>query len=144
MHAKQRSKRRSLHRGRRKTDQKQTKKKDPRTRKGLGANPGHRKSQNSQVGSAELRQIRLALNGGMDWWRMEWPIPESETYFSEAQVSRKMPEIPQKERFLPNFRLRNSDRRLNCLTVAQIVRVASGQNQFFADFSLEPPDCSAR
>ena len=34
-------------------------------------------------------------------------FPESEKYFSEAEISRKMPEIPQKERFLPNFRLRN-------------------------------------
>ena len=28
-------------------------------------------------------------------------------YFSEAEFFRKIPEIPQKERFLPNFRLRN-------------------------------------
>ena len=34
-------------------------------------------------------------------------FPESEKFFSEAEISRKMPEIPQKERFLPNFRLRN-------------------------------------
>ena len=34
-------------------------------------------------------------------------FPESEKYFSEAEFSRKIPEIPQKERFLPNFRLRN-------------------------------------
>ena len=34
-------------------------------------------------------------------------FPEPEKYFSEAEISRKMPEIPQKERFLPNFRLRN-------------------------------------
>ena len=34
-------------------------------------------------------------------------FPESEKLFSEAEISRKMPEIPQKERFLPNFRLRN-------------------------------------
>ena len=34
-------------------------------------------------------------------------FPESEKYFSEAEISRKMPEIPQKERFSPNFRLRN-------------------------------------
>ena len=32
-------------------------------------------------------------------------FPESEKYFSDAEISRKMPEIPQKERFLPNFRL---------------------------------------
>ena len=52
---------------------------------------------------------RLALSGGMDWWRMEWPcsMRESEKYFSEAEFSRKIPEISQKERFLPNFRLRN-------------------------------------
>ena len=34
-------------------------------------------------------------------------FPESEKYFSEAEFYRKIPEIPQKERFLPNFRLRN-------------------------------------
>ena len=34
-------------------------------------------------------------------------FPESEKYFSEAEICRKIPEIPQKERFLPNFRLRN-------------------------------------
>ena len=34
-------------------------------------------------------------------------FPESEKYFSEAEISRKIPEIPQKERFSPNFRLRN-------------------------------------
>ena len=32
--------------------------------------------------------------------------PESEKYFSEGEFSRKIPEIPQEERFLPNFRLR--------------------------------------
>ena len=34
-------------------------------------------------------------------------FPESEKYFSEAEISRKILEFPQKERFLPNFRLRN-------------------------------------
>ena len=34
-------------------------------------------------------------------------LPEPEKYFSEAEISRKISEIPQKERFLPNFRLRN-------------------------------------
>ena len=34
-------------------------------------------------------------------------FPESEKYFSEAEICREIPEIPQKERFLPNFRLRN-------------------------------------
>ena len=35
-------------------------------------------------------------------------FPESENYFSEAEISRKMPEIPQKERFPSKiFRLRN-------------------------------------
>ena len=34
-------------------------------------------------------------------------FPESEKYFSEAEFSRKIPEIPQKEWYLPNFRLRN-------------------------------------
>ena len=34
-------------------------------------------------------------------------FPESEKYFSEAEFCRKIPVIPQKERFLPNFRLRN-------------------------------------
>ena len=34
-------------------------------------------------------------------------FPESEKYFSEAEISRKIPEIPQKERFSPNFRLRS-------------------------------------
>ena len=34
-------------------------------------------------------------------------FPESEKYFSEAEFSRKIPKIPQKERFSPNFRLRN-------------------------------------
>ena len=34
-------------------------------------------------------------------------FPESEKYFSEAEISSKIPEIPQKERFSPNFRLRN-------------------------------------
>ena len=33
---------------------------------------------------------RPALSGGMDWWRMEWPFPESEKYFSEAEISRKI------------------------------------------------------
>ena len=35
-------------------------------------------------------------------------FPESQKYFSEAEICRKIPEIPQKERFLPNFRLWNS------------------------------------
>ena len=34
-------------------------------------------------------------------------FPESEKYFSEAEFSRQIPEIPQKERFSPNFRLRD-------------------------------------
>ena len=34
-------------------------------------------------------------------------FPESEKYFSEAEFSRKIHEIPQKELFSPNFRLRN-------------------------------------
>ena len=34
-------------------------------------------------------------------------FPESEQYFSEAKISKKIHEIPQKERFLPKFRLRN-------------------------------------
>ena len=34
-------------------------------------------------------------------------FPESEKYFSEAEISRKIPKIPQKERFPSNFRLRN-------------------------------------
>ena len=34
-------------------------------------------------------------------------FPESEKYFSGAEISRKILEFPQKERFLPNFRLRN-------------------------------------
>ena len=39
---------------------------------------------------------------------MEWPFSRvRKTYFSEAEVSWKIPEIPQKERFSPNFRLRN-------------------------------------
>ena len=32
-------------------------------------------------------------------------FPESEKYLSEAEISWKIPEIPQKERFSPNFRL---------------------------------------
>ena len=44
----------------------------------------------------------------MDWWRMEWPFSRvRKIYFPEAGFSRKIPENPQKERFLPNFRLRN-------------------------------------
>ena len=52
---------------------------------------------------------RPALGGGMDWWRGVWNchFPESEKYLSEAEFSRKMPQISQKERFSPNFRLRN-------------------------------------
>ena len=34
-------------------------------------------------------------------------FPESENYFSETEISRRIPEIPQKELFSPNFRLRN-------------------------------------
>ena len=34
-------------------------------------------------------------------------FPESEKYFSGAEISRKMPEIPLKKRCSPNFRLRN-------------------------------------
>ena len=34
-------------------------------------------------------------------------FPESEKYVSEPEICRKIPEIPQKERFLPDFRLRN-------------------------------------
>ena len=34
-------------------------------------------------------------------------FPESEKYFSEAEFSSKILEIPQKERVFPNFRLRN-------------------------------------
>ena len=33
--------------------------------------------------------------------------PESEKYFSEAEICREILEIPHKERLLPNFRLRN-------------------------------------
>ena len=40
-------------------------------------------------------------------WNGHLNFPESEKYFSEAEISRKMPEIPQKERFSPNFRLRS-------------------------------------
>ena len=32
-------------------------------------------------------------------------FPESGKYFSEAEISRKMPEFPRKERFSPNFRI---------------------------------------
>ena len=39
---------------------------------------------------------------------MEWPFPESEKYFSEPKFPGKCHEIPQKERFSPNFRLQNS------------------------------------
>ena len=42
---------------------------------------------------------RPALSGGMGWWS----LPESEKYLSEAEFSRIIPEILQKERFLPDF-----------------------------------------
>ena len=51
--------------------------------------------------------IRPALSGGMDWWRMEWPFSRVRKCFSEDEISRKISETPQTERFLPNFRLRN-------------------------------------
>ena len=38
---------------------------------------------------------------------MEWPSSESENHFAGADIARKIPEIPQKERFSPNFRVRN-------------------------------------
>ena len=58
-------------------------------------------------GSLLFILTRPALGGGMDWWRMEWPFSRVRKYFSEAEICRKIPEIPQKERFSPNFRLRN-------------------------------------
>ena len=47
-------------------------------------------------------QNRPALN--MDWWRMEWPFSRVQKYVSEAEICRKITEIPW---FLPNFRLRD-------------------------------------
>ena len=38
-------------------------------------------------------------------WNGHFQSPKNK-YSSEAEISRKMPEIPQKERFSPNFRLR--------------------------------------
>ena len=37
-------------------------------------------------------KIRPAPSGGMDWWRMEWPFSRVRKIFSEAEISRKMPE----------------------------------------------------
>ena len=33
--------------------------------------------------------IRPALGVGMDWWHRNGHLPESEKYFSEAEISRK-------------------------------------------------------
>ena len=51
-----------------------------------------------------LANRRLALSGDMDWC-LVWNghFPESEKYFSEAEISRKILEIPQKERFFAKF-----------------------------------------
>ena len=59
---------------------------------------------------------RPALSGGMDWWRMEWPFsrvlewPFSRVrkyIFQRPKFPGKSWSFAQKERFLPNFRLRN-------------------------------------
>ena len=63
--------------------------------------------QRHTMGPTDYTHIRPALCGGMDWWRREWSFSRVRKYFPEAEVSRKMPEIPQKERFSPKFRLRN-------------------------------------
>ena len=48
------------------------------------------------------------LSGGMDWWRMEWPFSRVRKIFFRGRIFQENPwKIPQKERFLPNFRLRN-------------------------------------
>ena len=47
------------------------------------------------------------LVGGMDWWRMEWLFSRIRNYFSEAEICRKIPAIPQKERFLTKFQAPN-------------------------------------
>ena len=50
--------------------------------------------------------VRPALSGGTDWCRMEWSFSRvRKIYLSEAEISRKMPEILQKEQFSPNFTL---------------------------------------
>ena len=62
----------------------------------------------STVSNAEFSEFfRPALSGV--WIGGVWNghFPDSEKYFSEAEFSRKIPEITQKERFWPNFRLRN-------------------------------------
>ena len=41
-------------------------------------------------------KTRPAPGGGMDWWRMEWPFSRVRKYFSEAEFSRKIHELPQK------------------------------------------------
>ena len=43
----------------------------------------------------------------MDWWRMEWPFSRVRKIFFRGRNFQEIPEIPQKERFSPNFRLRN-------------------------------------
>ena len=56
------------------------------------------------VGPSKIgRHLVVVWIGGV--WNGHFP--ESEKYFSEAEISRKIPELPQKERFSPNFRLRN-------------------------------------
>ena len=55
----------------------------------------------------EVIMFRPALSGGMDWWRMELPFSRVRKIFFRGRNFQEIPEIPQKERFSPNFRLRN-------------------------------------
>ena len=65
------------------------------------------------IGGGHCREIEENLTVGRHlvgvWIGGVWNghFPESEKYFSEAEFCRKIPEILQKERFLPHFRLRN-------------------------------------
>ena len=81
-------------------------------------------------------------------------FPESEKYFSGAEISRKIPEIPQKERFLPNFRLRNlkfqSPKKCNSIPPLdsllfsilgfQVSRLLPGISRFVLSLFLSLPD----
>ena len=59
--------------------------------------------------SEDVLSTKPASTEWGEWIGGDWNdhFPESEKYFSEAEIFRKIPGIPQKERFSPNFRLRN-------------------------------------
>ena len=56
-----------------------------------------------------LQMYRPALSGGIDWRRMEWPFSKSKVVIRDHNVQ-QIPEILQKERLSPNFRLQSPEK----------------------------------